>query len=704
MEFNIKNIEVRDPINLYNELDKYIRFGDDHATVKSRKDEIDGYFVGGLLVEDLKRSSISSETISQLYSALKSQDIKYAILPDDVRKGQIPLILDDHTRSYFRNHLQELTETHGLAWRMFFIPIKELQTDDELFSAEILKEENDENVNISISYEEVEEYLNKILDKESADIDFSSIQDTLQESSQADEKNIDSSNNYRPDNDIDNLSFTEEDEDEEDELDGQTANEKHEDVNSDENKEIADDDNFEEKEQTNDISDSVDKENGDFEVSKDNEFTVIPQELESILNNFKLRRFEPFENLDENDTTHIALQKEIKNANNIIEEYENNVYRKGKQLYVMYMQQSEEKINQVIDAETGDEKVKSKYNETSEQQNELDDLLVKNIDTKKEELEHKFWNDDFKIYKEQTLAGLKLQFEKEEYYNLVVEPLERYEESEKAKIEEQKLEKSYALSNWIEAIKDQAIMSDRNNAIIEVQKYLDDQMKKVQEEVQKINKNISDQNEEFVKYEMSKKAEERLRNTVGSDLYTDEEAKKFKKQFEIMEQKKEELTEKVKQLKTKYEIDIESKDDEFNKYKEDIEKNHKDVVDEKDKELTELNKEVEELKTVNDKNKSKLDNNEKQARKKMLTTGVGAFVVSALIFGGTAFGIHSQNKDVAEKLDKQSEIVKQQKKEVNEHKDEIKSLEESKKKDHDKQQEIIDKQKKELKDKDKKKK
>ncbi|MFH0153236.1 hypothetical protein, partial [Pseudomonas aeruginosa] len=114
----------------------------------------------------------------------------------------------------------------------------------------------------------VEEYLNKILDKESADIDFSSIQDTLQESSQADEKNIDSSNNYRPDNDIDNLSFTEEDEDEEDELDGQTANEKHEDVNSDENKEIADDDNFEEKEQTNDISDSVDKENGDFEVSK----------------------------------------------------------------------------------------------------------------------------------------------------------------------------------------------------------------------------------------------------------------------------------------------------------------------------------------------------------------------------------------------------------------------------------------------------
>ncbi|MFH0153267.1 hypothetical protein, partial [Pseudomonas aeruginosa] len=103
---------------------------------------------------------------------------------------------------------------------------------------------------------------------------------------------------------------------------------------------------------------------------------------------------------------------------------------------------------------------------------------------------------------------------------------------------------------------------------------------------------------------------------------------------------------------------------------------------------------VEELKTVNDKNKSKLDNNEKQARKKMLTTGVGAFVVSALIFGGTAFGIHSQNKDVAEKLDKQSEIVKQQKKKVNDHKDEIKSLEESKKKDHDKQQEIIDKQKK----------
>ena len=65
MEFNMKNIEVRDPISLYNELDKLVRFGDDHATIKAEKDGVTGYYLGGLLINDIKKSQISSEVTSE---------------------------------------------------------------------------------------------------------------------------------------------------------------------------------------------------------------------------------------------------------------------------------------------------------------------------------------------------------------------------------------------------------------------------------------------------------------------------------------------------------------------------------------------------------------------------------------------------------------------------------------------------------------
>lgn len=433
-----------------------------------------------------------------------------------------------------------------------------------------------------------------------------------------------------------------------------------------------------------------------------NEYTMMPQELESILGSFKLRRFEEFDQLEEEDTTHVILQKEVKNANQIIDEHEQNIIRKAKQLYFQYMDQSYAKINQVIDVDQGDEIVKNKHNESIERKNELDETFNNNVEMHKQKLEDKFWNESFNIYKEQILAGLQIQFEKEEYYNLVAEPLERFKAQEKERIEEQKFEVTHETSNWFDAVKNKAIMQDRNNAIIEVQKYLDASMKQVQEEVENLDKKMNAQNERFIKYEYGKKAEERLRNTVGSDLYTDEQAKQYKKQFELTEKQKEDLTTELKDLKAKYETDIEAKDKENKDFKEEIESNHKQVIEAKDKELNDLNQNVSNLETENEENKKQLDKTKQTQRKKILGTSIGAFALSTLIFGGTALGIYGHSKGVEEELDSQSKIVEQHKDEANKNKEKIEKIKKEKEEEAKKQQKIIDDQKKKIDKKDKK--
>lgn len=712
MEFNIKNIEVRDPMSLYRELDKFVRFGDDHVTIKAEKDGVQGFYLGGLLLKDIKKSSVSSETISSLYSAIRSSDIRHAVLPNDVRKGQIPLILDDHSRVYIKNNLNELIEYGNVSWRMFFIPIKEDMGDTELFGAEIILEDSDDDYSyVSLTYDKIEDYYNKIIDESSEDIDLSYLVNSKSNNKKETTKSSESeaTTNNELDSEIDDLNFGDDEVDEKETDNSSIIESETTEVNQSINElETTDEQNSEEQ------SSSLSVEKYQEEVSEDdnivpseynrmtNEFTMIPQELESVLNSFSLRRFEEFEQTEESDTTHVILQKEIKNANQILSEHEQNIIRKAKQLYFQYMDQSYSKINQIIDVEQGDEIVKNKHNEALEKKNELDNALTKNVEAHEQKLEDKFWNEDFNIYKDQVLAGLKLQFEKAEYYNLVAEPLERYKDTEKNRIEEEKYEVTHELSNWFDTIKNKAIMGDRNNAIIEVQKYLDTSMKKVQSHIQELDNKMSNQNERFIKYEYGKKAEERLRNTVGSDLYSDEQAKKYKKQYELTESQKEELTNQLKDLEEKYKTDIESKDEENSNFKEEIEKNHKQILDTKDKELQDANQNLSELQKEHEENKTQLEQTQKKHRKKVLGTGIGSAVLATVIFGGTAIGIYEHSQGVEDELNSQSKIVEQQKAEASKNEKELKELKEQKAEEHDKQQKIIDKQKKELEDKKKK--
>lgn len=710
MDFNLKNLEPNDPVALYNKLDKLVRFGDTHATVKGEKDEIQGYYIGGLLVNDIKKSSVSSETINKLYSALKSYDIEHAILPDDIYKGQIPIILDDHTRSYMRKNLKELIEYENLAWRLYFIPINLDVVDDELSHAEIIFEEDGdgEYQYLSLFYSDIDSYLKKLVSDDTDSIDKSYLYKSDNENkAENEDKDQAETNDEQHDventDELDEFEFDEEDTNKQQEMnnnvvdtplenkdqaqqsDKETPSESSEQSNDEvENKET----------DTNKAQDDENLEIQDEDIAS--EYTEIPQELQATLDEFYLGRFKEFENLDDKDTTHVILQKEIKNANDVLEVHEKNAKRKAKQLYIQYMSQSYDEINQVIDVENGDDIVKNKHQEMQSRKEDLDIDLQKRIEAHKQELEDRFWNEHFNTFKEQTLAGLALKFEKEEYYNLVAEPLERFEESERNLNQEAKFELTHELSNWFDKIKSQAITKDRNNAIMEVQSFLESSKQEVQAEIKELDTKMTEQNERFIQYEYGKKAEERLRNTVGSDLYTDEQAKKYKKQFEMTEKEKEAATNELKALEAKYKKDMEVKTEEHDKFKKDIEANHKKVLASKDEKLKHLNKDLTEIKSENEKNKTDLDKAKKNTRKKSIGVGVGGFILSALIFGGTALGIHSHDQNVQDKLDSQQKVVKQQKAEASKNKSDLDKLKKDKEEESKKQQKVIDDQKKEI--------
>lgn len=681
MDINLKNIDTRNSSDLYRELEKLVKFKDYHAVVKDEEN----FYVGGLTIKDIKKASVSQEDIQKLHTGLKDRNISYAIKDSDVNSSYIPLILNDHTRSFLRKNLKGLLSTENLNWRIFYIPYEIIDNNVYLKNAEILVDDSDEygDTPYALSYEGIEIKLKEIirLDSKGDELVLNDEVDNDEYKEILGSVSFDNDSNTEDDTDIKN-EIVQDDENSSVSLDSEEKTENTSEHNIDES-----------LLSENNISDEVVDES-DEHISHsiiDKEDTKIPPEIESFLGDIYLGRFNEYESLDDADTTHILMQKEIKNANDTIAVREQNIKRKAKELFFRYMEQSVKKINEVIDIENGDDLIKNKYLESIDEKRKLDQLLEENINFHKNELEEAFWGKHFETYKEKTMAGLKLQFEKEEYYNLVSEPLENFISSESHRIDNQKDRIEYENQKWIESIKNSALESDRDNAVIEVEEYINKAIKNCQKEISDLEKKMQDYNERFLKHEYAKRAEENLRNTVGSDLYTDEEAKRYKKRFEQSQEEKIEISQKLEELEDKYISDFENMKKERESIKNDIEENHKKVLSEKENELNELRNKTSKLEDENESNKKLLSNSSKKAKRKIIGTSIAAFILVAG-FGGTTLSSHNNNKEIQEKIESQNKIIKSKNEEVNKRESEIKKMQEN----VDKQNKVIAQQKKDL--------
>lgn len=676
MDINLKNVDLRNHSDLYNELEKLVKFKDYHAVVKDEEN----FYVGGLTIRDVKKASVSQEDIQKLHTGLKERDISYAITESEISKGYIPLILNDHTRSFFRKDLKGIINSDNLIWRIFYIPFEFIDNKVRLKSAELLIDESDEytHATYELTYDEIDDKLKKII-------------------------SIDSNGNELPDEDevyneeygkILQDDFFDDETENETQIENKKSNQEENIV--DEVEEVDAYSNEEENNETseheeNQLTDKSDDVKTDLELISENHDTRVPPEIESFLDDLYLGRFNEYESLDEADATHIIMQKEIKNANDTISVREQNIKRKAKELFFRYMEQSVRKINEVIDIESGNEVVTNKYSESKEKKANLDIELEENIGIHKRELEEAFWGKHFESYKEKTLAGLESQFEKEEYYNLVSEPLDRFIDSESNRMYENKDRIEMELSKWRKDIKKSALEADRDNAVLEVEEYIDKATKNCQKEIADLEKKMNNLNDKFIKHEYSKRAEENLRSSLSNELKTDEEAKRYKKRLEQVEKEKENLTQDLEELEDKYINDFESIKKEREHIEKDIEENHKKVISSKEDELNALKQQTTKLEEENEAKKQQLESTGKKAKKKVIGTSIGAAAL-VIILGGTSIGSHNNNKEIQEKLDSQNKIVEKNDDEMSKKESEIKKMKE----DQEKQKQVIDRQKKEL--------
>lgn len=680
MDINLKNIDSRNSSDLYKELEKLVKFKDYHAVVKDENN----YYLGGLTIKDIKKASVSQEDIQKLHSGLKERNIHYAIKESDINKGYIPLILNDHTRSFLRNNLKGILNSDNLIWRIFYIPYEIVENQLILKNADLLIENKNEyhNSPYVLKYDEIEKRLKDII---SIDVENNE-QPSEKEIYNEEYKEIlsadlfDSGNESKSESEsnISDKHKSEDNTEENDEIDTYTSNQ--------ENTNSID----EEPTQTNSEEIKFDYSN-DLELISEKDDTKIPTEIDSFLSSLYLGRFSEYESVDKDDTTLVLMQKETKNANDAISVREENIKRKAKELYFRYMEQSVKKIREVIDLENGDELVKNRHVEAKGEKSKLDNELEEKIGIHKQELVEKFWNKHFIAYKKKTLDNLEFQFEKDEYYNLVSEPLERFITYETNRIDERKDKIDIEVSKWKEDIKKTALEADRDNAIIEVEEYINNAIKTCQKEISELEKKLNTHNDKFLKHEYSKKAEQNLRNSLSDELKTDEEAKRFKKKFEQTEKEKQNLMKDLEDLEEKYINDFENIKEDREHIEKEIEEKHKKILSDKENEISELKDKTTELENERESNKKQLENRKKKSKKKVIGTSIAATVL-VFVLGGASISSHHNNNQIQGKLDDQSKTLQQKTDEVDKRDSEIKKL----KAEQDKQKAVITQQKKDL--------
>lgn len=739
-EFNIKHLDPSVPQRVYSELNDSVNFGDTEATARTVVDGKTGYLLGGLLLSDILSSSLSEDTIGRLSNALSSDNVSYAVFPNDIRKGQIPLILTDKVRNYINNNLTQLAQSNSVKWRVFFLPDGIDPDDNELAQSEIIEGEDGQPLGLNLN--DLEDYfknngqVNNIDDDDMFDTEAENATPKVEDEAQPENSDENDDNDLLEDGtpDVDKFDFGDDqmeasqgafDPNEEASNDEETSNDKEEqkepkkDVSNplnnieDEDEEGTFFDNSTESEKSSNTQapkSTSDNQNENVEAteqqtegshkeiyqesSKVKPYMAIPDTLQTILNDIYIGRFNDFPEDEVYKESNKVMRKEIKNANDKIEKLTNDIKRSAKELYFNYMTKSYETITATIDIENGNPKVIEQRQKVSQDEAQIEREFKDIVRQKKEKLEENFYGEQLEAYKQEVLAKIKQDFEYNYYHIRVKEPLKEYENELSQEYDAKKTNVRGAFDAWLTNVEDTALDKDRNKAIQQVSHYIENEMRKANDIVSDIDDHLVNMNDQYLKIESINKSKESLKESMRSELLTDEEAQAYKHRLKEVADEKTKLEKNFEDLKKQHEEDKKQQQAEQAQAIENMKSDHSEVVENKQKENEKLSTELSDLKSTRD----KLKEDKRKHRKKQIGTGIGGFVISALIFGGVAFGTHGQNKDMEEKIDSQTKVANEQKAKAEKTQDELDKLEKQSKAEKEKQDKIIADQKKEIED------
>lgn len=739
-EFNIKHLDPSVPQRVYSELNDSVNFGDTEATARTVVDGKTGYLLGGLLLSDILSSSLSEDTIGRLSNALSSDNVSYAVFPNDIRKGQIPLILTDKVRNYINNNLTQLAQSNSVKWRVFFLPDGIDPDDNELAQSEIIEGEDGQPLGLNLN--DLEDYfknngqVNNIDDDDMFDTEAENATPKVEDEAQPENSDENDDNDLLEDGtpDVDKFDFGDDqmeasqgafDPNEEASNDEETSNDKEEqkepkkDVSNplnnieDEDEEGTFFDNSTESEKSSNTQapkSTSDNQNENVEAteqqtegshkeiyqesSKVKPYMAIPDTLQTILNDIYIGRFNDFPEDEVYKESNKVMRKEIKNANDKIEKLTNDIKRSAKELYFNYMTKSYETITATIDIENGNPKVIEQRQKVSQDEAQIEREFKDIVRQKKEKLEENFYGEQLEAYKQEVLAKIKQDFEYNYYHIRVKEPLKEYENELSQEYDAKKTNVRGAFDAWLTNVEDTALDKDRNKAIQQVSHYIENEMRKANDIVSDIDDHLVNMNDQYLKIESINKSKESLKESMRSELLTDEEAQAYKHRLKEVADEKTKLEKNFEDLKKQHEEDKKQQQAEQAQAIENMKSDHSEVVENKQKENEKLSTELSDLKSTRD----KLKEDKRKHRKKQIGTGIGGFVISALIFGGVAFGTHGQNKDMEEKIDSQTKVANEQKAKAEKNQDELDKLKKQSKAEKEKQDKIIADQKKEIED------
>lgn len=739
-EFNIKHLDPSVPQRVYSELNDSVNFGDTEATARTVVDGKTGYLLGGLLLSDILSSSLSEDTIGRLSNALSSDNVSYAVFPNDIRKGQIPLILTDKVRNYINNNLTQLAQSNSVKWRVFFLPDGIDPDDNELAQSEIIEGEDGQPLGLNLN--DLEDYfknngqVNNIDDDDMFDTEAENATPKVEDEAQPENSDEKDDNDLLEDGtpDVDKFDFGDDqmeasqgafDPNEEASNDEETSNDKEEqtepkkDVSNplnnieDEDEEETFFDNSTESEKSsntqapkptsdnqNEKVEAIELQNEGShkeiyqESSKVKPYMAIPDTLQTILNDIYIGRFNDFPEDEVYKESNKVMRKEIKNANDKIEKLTNDIKRSAKELYFNYMTKSYETITATIDIENGNPKVIEQRQKVSQDEAQIEREFKDIVRQKKEKLEENFYGEQLEAYKQEVLAKIKQDFEYNYYHIRVKEPLKEYENELSQEYDAKKTNVRGAFDAWLTNVEDTALDKDRNKAIQQVSHYIENEMRKANDIVSDIDDHLVNMNDQYLKIESINKSKESLKESMRSELLTDEEAQAYKHRLKEVADEKTKLEKNFEDLKKQHEEDKKQQQAEQAQAIENMKSDHSEVVENKQKENEKLSTELSDLKSTRD----KLKEDKRKHRKKQIGTGIGGFVISALIFGGVAFGTHGQNKDMEEKIDSQTKVANEQKAKAEKNQDELDKLKKQSKAVKEKQDKIIADQKKEIED------
>ncbi|RIM48158.1 hypothetical protein BUY22_02225 [Staphylococcus cohnii] len=739
-EFNIKHLDPSVPQRVYSELNDSVNFGDTEATARTVVDGKTGYLLGGLLLSDILSSSLSEDTIGRLSNALSSDNVSYAVFPNDIRKGQIPLILTDKVRNYINNNLTQLAQSNSVKWRVFFLPDGIDPDDNELAQSEIIEGEDGQPLGLNLN--DLEDYfknngqVNNIDDDDMFDTEAENATPKVEDEAQPENSDENDDNDLLEDGtpDVDKFDFGDDqmeasqgafDPNEEASNDEETSNDKEKqkepkkDVSNplnnieDEDEEGTFFDNSTESEKSSNTQapkSTSDNQNENVEAteqqtegshkeiyqesSKVKPYMAIPDTLQTILNDIYIGRFNDFPEDEVYKESNKVMRKEIKNANDKIEKLTNDIKRSAKELYFNYMTKSYETITATIDIENGNPKVIEQRQKVSQDEAQIEREFKDIVRQKKEKLEENFYGEQLEAYKQEVLAKIKQDFEYNYYHIRVKEPLKEYENELSQEYDAKKTNVRGAFDAWLTNVEDTALDKDRNKAIQQVSHYIENEMRKANDIVSDIDDHLVNMNDQYLKIESINKSKESLKESMRSELLTDEEAQAYKHRLKEVADEKTKLEKNFEDLKKQHEEDKKQQQAEQAQAIENMKSDHSEVVENKQKENEKLSTELSDLKSTRD----KLKEDKRKHRKKQIGTGIGGFVISALIFGGVAFGTHGQNKDMEEKIDSQTKVANEQKAKAEKNQDELDKLKKQSKAEKEKQDKIIADQKKEIED------